>query len=136
MRSFCFFLFLFHKTHYYFLVYSCCVDGVKAHRCLVSEWLPRGSLERCYRFTPSELFVRSDGAAARVLASAPAAGAGAAAAARYASGTTAAAIARGTEGECSFMYRYILRESCSQFDSLPLTSLTIPPSSSNCARHR
>ena len=25
-------------------------------------------------------------------------------------------------GECSFMYRYILRESCSQFDSLPLTS--------------
>ena len=26
--------------------------------------------------------------------------------------------------ECSFMYRYILRESCSQFDSLPLTSLT------------
>jgi hypothetical protein len=27
-------------------------------------------------------------------------------------------------GECSFMYRYILRESCSQFDSLPLTSLT------------
>ena len=28
-------------------------------------------------------------------------------------------------GECSFMYRYILRESCSQFDSLPLTSLMI-----------
>ena len=28
-------------------------------------------------------------------------------------------------GECSFMYRYIPRESCSQFDSLPLTSLTI-----------
>ena len=27
-------------------------------------------------------------------------------------------------GECSFMYRYISRESCSQFDSLPLTSLT------------
>jgi hypothetical protein len=26
-------------------------------------------------------------------------------------------------GEFSFMYRYILRESCSQFDSLPLTSL-------------
>ena len=25
-------------------------------------------------------------------------------------------------GECSFVYRYILRESCSQFDSLPLTS--------------
>ena len=24
------------------------------------------------------------------------------------------------------MYRYILRELCSQFDSLPLTSLTIP----------
>ena len=23
--------------------------------------------------------------------------------------------------ECSFMYRYISRESCSQFDSLPLT---------------
>jgi hypothetical protein len=30
------------------------------------------------------------------------------------------------KGECSFIYRYILRESCSQFDSLPLTSLTIP----------
>jgi hypothetical protein len=28
-----------------------------------------------------------------------------------------------TRGECSFMYRYILRESRSQFDSLPLTSL-------------
>ena len=28
------------------------------------------------------------------------------------------------EGECSFIYRYISRESCSQFDSLPLTSLT------------
>jgi hypothetical protein len=28
-------------------------------------------------------------------------------------------------GECSFIYRYISRESCSQFDSLPLTSLTI-----------
>ena len=27
-------------------------------------------------------------------------------------------------GELSFMYRYILRESCSQFDSLPLTSST------------
>jgi hypothetical protein len=32
-----------------------------------------------------------------------------------------------SKGECSFMYRYSLRESCSQFDSLPLTSLTIPP---------
>ena len=28
--------------------------------------------------------------------------------------------------QVSFVYRYILRESCSQFDSLPLTSLTIP----------
>ena len=28
-------------------------------------------------------------------------------------------------GECSFIYRYIPRESCSQFDSLPLTSLTM-----------
>jgi glutamine cyclotransferase len=28
-------------------------------------------------------------------------------------------------GECSFVYRYISRESCSHFDSLPLTSLTI-----------
>jgi hypothetical protein len=28
-------------------------------------------------------------------------------------------------GACSFIYRYILRKSCSQFDSLPLTSLTI-----------
>ena len=33
------------------------------------------------------------------------------------------------QGECSFMYRYILRESCSQFDSLPLTYLTIPSTS-------
>ena len=30
------------------------------------------------------------------------------------------------EGECSFIYRYIPHESCSQFDSLPLTYLTIP----------
>ena len=29
----------------------------------------------------------------------------------------------GLLGECSFIYRYISRESCSQFDSLPLTSL-------------
>jgi hypothetical protein len=38
-------------------------------------------------------------------------------------------VERGVEddGELYFMYRYILRESCSQFDSLPLTSLTIPP---------
>jgi hypothetical protein len=38
-------------------------------------------------------------------------------------------------GEYSFMYRYIPRESCSQFDLLPLTSLTIsksqPPTSSS-----
>jgi hypothetical protein len=38
---------------------------------------------------------------------------------------TVASGNRAVEGECSFMYRYILRESCSQFDSLPLTSLTI-----------
>ena len=37
----------------------------------------------------------------------------------------AAADAFATMGECYFMYRYILRESCSQFDSPPLTSLTI-----------
>ena len=37
------------------------------------------------------------------------------------------------EGECSFMYRYISRESCSQFDSLPLTSLT--EALSLCVRH-
>jgi len=30
------------------------------------------------------------------------------------------------EGEFSFVYRYILRESCSQFDSLPLISLKAP----------
>ena len=29
-------------------------------------------------------------------------------------------------GECSVIYRYMSRESCLQFDSLPLTSLTIP----------
>ena len=33
--------------------------------------------------------------------------------------------ATGGVGTFSFMYRYILRESCSQFDLLPLTSLTI-----------
>ena len=36
----------------------------------------------------------------------------------------AASAAAAETGE-SFMYRYILRESCSQFDSLPLTSLNI-----------
>ena len=44
-------------------------------------------------------------------------------------GASASASARGCgsvtarPGELSFMYRYISRESCSQFDSLPLTSL-------------
>jgi hypothetical protein len=33
-------------------------------------------------------------------------------------------VLRRGSGECSFIYRYIPRESCSQFDSLPLTSLT------------
>ena len=33
-------------------------------------------------------------------------------------------LASASVGELSFMYRYISRESCSQFDSLPLTSLT------------
>jgi hypothetical protein len=37
-------------------------------------------------------------------------------------------------GEFSFIYRYIVRESCSQFDSLPLTSLTIAQSSSSARR--
>jgi hypothetical protein len=32
-------------------------------------------------------------------------------------------------GEFSFVYRYILRESCSEFDSLPLTSSTSSPDS-------
>ena len=45
-----------------------------------------------------------------------------------AAATAAAATAPRGHGACSFMYRYILRESCSQFDSLPLTSLTISPS--------
>ena len=35
----------------------------------------------------------------------------------------------------SFMYRYILRESCSQFDSLPLTSLTIFLTRPNLMKH-
>jgi ABC-type multidrug transport system fused ATPase/permease subunit len=42
--------------------------------------------------------------------------------------TCAASIAVGLftqPGECSFIYRYISRESCSQFDSFPLTYLTI-----------
>ena len=42
-----------------------------------------------------------------------------------------AAAASDDAGECSFMYRYISRESCSQFDSLPLTSLTRSPTSSS-----
>jgi hypothetical protein len=37
---------------------------------------------------------------------------------------------RGGQVSFLFMYRYMLRESCSQFDSLPLTSLTISPASS------
>jgi hypothetical protein len=36
------------------------------------------------------------------------------------------AAVRAGRCEFSFIYRYIGRESCSQFDSLPLTSLTIP----------
>ena len=42
----------------------------------------------------------------------------------------------GTPGECSFMYRYILRESCSQFDSLPLTSLLQITSRRSCCSAR
>jgi hypothetical protein len=37
---------------------------------------------------------------------------------------------RDAKGECSFIYRYTLRESCSQFDSLPLTYL--PPRTARC----
>ena len=44
--------------------------------------------------------------------------------AEAAGGASESKRARGT---FSFIYRYILRESCSQFDSLPLTSLTITP---------
>jgi hypothetical protein len=40
-----------------------------------------------------------------------------------AAGAAALAQELNSSGELSFMYRYILRESCSQFDSLPLTSL-------------
>jgi hypothetical protein len=43
------------------------------------------------------------------------------------SGLSLAAVqSRIGAAELSLLYRYILRESCSQFDSLPLTSLTIP----------
>jgi hypothetical protein len=57
---------------------------------------------------------------------------GAADAAGDATGVRAAV--RVDVGEFSFIYRYILRELCSQFDSLPLTSLTISPD--RCARRR
>jgi nucleoside-diphosphate-sugar epimerase len=43
------------------------------------------------------------------------------------------------EGECSFIYRYIVRESCSQYDSLPLTSSRISKDtcgSSSCGAGR
>jgi len=36
--------------------FGACIDGSLAHRCLVSEWCPRGSLEKSYRRNPSELF--------------------------------------------------------------------------------
>jgi ankyrin repeat protein len=39
-------------------------------------------------------------------------------------GTLSAKTAPTPAGACSFIYRYISRESCSQFDSLPLTSPT------------
>jgi hypothetical protein len=51
-------------------------------------------------------------------------GAGPADSSERARSRSSAAFAIG-DGECSFIYRYISRESCSQFDSLPLTSLTI-----------
>jgi hypothetical protein len=44
--------------------------------------------------------------------------------------------AQSSEGECSFIYRYILRESCSQFDSLPLTSLTFRTTTGAVERRR
>jgi ankyrin repeat protein len=50
------------------------------------------------------------------------------------------AVDAATAGECSFIYRYIVRESCSQFDSLPLTSLTMlrrhQTASHRCTPHR
>ena len=49
------------------------------------------------------------------------------------SASIASQSSSGSVGTCSFMYRYILRESCSQFDSLPLTSLTISPSGTSAA---
>jgi hypothetical protein len=36
-------------------------------------------------------------------------------------------VAGALPGECSFIYRYIPRESCSQFDSLPLSYSTRSP---------
>ena len=41
-------------------------------------------------------------------------------------GVNTAIVGVSSFGELYFMYRYISRESCSQFDSLPLTYLTIP----------
>ena len=41
----------------------------------------------------------------------------------------------GGAGECTFMYRYILRESCSQFDSRPLTSLLTEGVDVHCTTH-
>ena len=68
------------------------------------------------------LRVAARGGAAPAVPAAPAAAAAPRAEERIAA--TVIAVHRDA-GECSFMYRYILRESCSQFDLLPLTSLTI-----------
>jgi hypothetical protein len=50
--------------------------------------------------------------------------------------TRDAALQRARDRVSSFIYRYISRESCSQFDSLPLTYLTIPSERAPCARLR
>jgi hypothetical protein len=85
---------------------------------LLAEWRETGQLRRSVYAQAAALRSRtSDARFAAELAE------HAAAMERVVASVLPLAKRGGFAGQCSFMYRYILRESCSQFDSLPLTSL-------------
>jgi hypothetical protein len=111
-----------------------CADGVAASELVADALLRHGSPTGRSRGT-KRAHVTSEGAEAGGDVGTDAAGEGAAFTLLLDFDRT---LCTTRSGECSFMYRYILRESCSQFDSLPLTYLTISHSGNPpvVGRHR
>ena len=96
-----------------------CVSCVHASLCLLTVSSPPLSRSR-------DTAGGRRRAPRRTAASAPPASTSLTLRVRAKRGGTAAAAAPTAPCEFSCIYRYILRESCSQFDSLPLTSFTSP----------